>query len=81
MTTTTTLAQFEVGQTYATRSACDWDCIYSFEILARSEKTVRVRVHGKTVSRRLSIYNGAEQFKPHGNYSMAAVISADRKEA
>ena len=72
--------QFETGNTYATRSICDHDCIFSFTIATRSEKTVRVKVHGKMVSRRVSIYNGVEQFKPFGNYSMAAIISADKGE-
>ena len=30
------MAQFQVGKTYATRSACDHDCIFSFTILART---------------------------------------------
>lgn len=68
--------KFQVGRSYATRSICNYDCIYSFEILARTEKTVTVKVHGKTVRRGLSTYDGVEQFKPFGTYSMAAVISA-----
>jgi len=73
--------QFEVGKTYSTRSMCNWDCIYSFVILARTAKSVTVDVHGKTVRRGLSIYEGVEQFKPFGNYSMAAIISADKGAA
>jgi hypothetical protein len=73
-----TSATFEVGKTYATRSLCDHDCLFSFTILARTAKTVTVEVHGKTVRRGLSSYAGVEQFKPFGNYSMAAVITADK---
>lgn len=76
-----TLTKFEVGQSYATRSACDHDCIFSFVIKARTAKTVTVDVHGCEVRRGLSAYDGVEQFKPFGTYSMAAVISADQKEA
>ena len=71
--------QFQVGQTYATRSICDSECIFSFAILARTAKSVTVQVHGKTVRRGLSIWNGVEQFKPYGSYSMAATISADKR--
>lgn len=70
--------RFEVGRTYSTRSICDHDCVYSFTILARTAKSVTVEVHGKTVRRGLSIYDGVEQFKPFGSYSMAAIISADK---
>ena len=46
--------QFQVGRTYATRSICDYDCIFSFTILARTAKTVTTQIHGKTVRRGLN---------------------------
>jgi hypothetical protein len=69
--------KFEVGKTYATRSIGDHDCIFSFSILARTEKTVTVNVHGKTVRRGISLWEGVEQFKPFGTYSMCTIICAD----
>jgi len=71
------MLQFQVGKTYATRSICDYDCIFSFVILGRTAKTVTVNVHGKTVRRGLSVYENTEQFKPFGNYSMCAIVGAD----
>jgi hypothetical protein len=71
------MQQFQVGATYWTRSICDHECIYSFVILARTSKTVTVKVNGKPVRRGLSVYDGMEQFKPFGNYSMCAIIRAD----
>jgi hypothetical protein len=68
---------FKVGQTYSERSICDHNCIFSFTILARTAKSVTVNVHGNTVRRGLSVYDGIEQFKPFGSYSMCAVIGAD----
>lgn len=70
--------KFEVGEKYATRSMADYDCIYSFAILARTEKTVTVLVYGKTVCRRLRVRSGVEYFKPFGTYSMCPVIYADK---
>lgn len=75
----TTIKQFEVGKTYETRSICDHDTVYRFEILARTAKTITTKVHGKTVKRGLSVYEDAEQFKPHGSYSMCAIISANKE--
>lgn len=69
--------RFQVGHTYQTRSICDHDCIFSFTIHARTAKTVTVDVHGKRVKRGIQVWNGVEQFKPFGNYSMCAIISAD----
>jgi hypothetical protein len=72
------IIRFKVGKTYSTRSAADHDTIFSFKITARTDKQIQTIVHGKTVRRGLSIWNGVEQFKPFGSYSMAAIISADR---
>ena len=72
--------QFQVGKTYSTRSICDHECIFSFTILARTAKSVTVKVSGKIVRRGLTIYDGVEQFKPFGSYSMCAVIGADDKD-
>jgi hypothetical protein len=69
--------QFQIGRTYSTRSICDHDCIFSFTILRRTAKTVTTQVHGKTVRRGLSLWNGVEQFSPYGRYSMAPIVGAD----
>lgn len=70
------MKQFQVGQTYQVRSACDYDTIFSFTILARTAKTVTTKVHGKTARRGLQVYDDREQFKPFGTYSMCPVVSA-----
>ncbi len=74
------VTQFKVGQTYSTRSICDHECIHSFTILARTAKMVTTReahrITAKTIKRGLSVYDGREQFKPFGNYSMCAIIDA-----
>ena len=74
----TTNAQFEVGKTYFTRSACDYDCIFSFTILARTAKQVTIKKHGETVKRGIQVCDGVEEFKPFGTYSMCAIIRADK---
>lgn len=67
---------FLAGHVYSTRSICNHDCVYSFVIESRTAKSVRVWIDGKLVVRRISYYNGEEQFLPHGSYSMAPVVSA-----
>jgi hypothetical protein len=73
-----TMTRFEIGETYATRAMCDWDCIYDFTILARTAKSVTVKVRGQERRRGLKIKDGVETFKPFGTHSMCAVISADK---
>ena len=73
--------QFQVGKTYSTRSICDYECNFSFEILLRTAKSVIVTVEGRTVRRGLTIYEGVERFRPFDSYStMAAIIGADDKD-
>jgi hypothetical protein len=73
------MSQFEVGKTYATRSIGDHECIFSFTILARTAKQVTVEVHGKIVKRGVNVWEGVEEFKPFGTYSMCAVIRATKQ--
>lgn len=70
------VAQFIVGETYSCRSICDWDCIFSFKIVRRTEKTVTISYHGKEVRRTIRVADGSEQIDPHGRYSMAPVLRA-----
>lgn len=70
------MAKFEVGKTYEARSICDYDCIFKFEILRRTEKSVWVRVHGDIERRAIKVQEGVEQFSPFGNYSMSPVVRA-----
>ena len=71
--------QFEVGRTYWTRSACDYDPILSFKIVARTAKTITFEDCGKRVRRGIYVYDDIERCKPLGTYSMCPIISADRR--
>ena len=70
------MTAFEPGKTYFTRSVCDHDTIFSITVTRRTAKTIWTEC-GKTL--RVKPYNGVEQVKPHGSYSMCAVIGADRE--
>ena len=67
---------FKTGETYETRSICNYDCIFSFKILHRTAKCVWINVDGETVRRGIEVWRDAETFYPFGKYSMAAIISA-----
>jgi len=57
-------SKFEVGKTYATRSIGDHDCNFSFAILARTAKTVTIKVDGQVARRGLSIFEGRASNAP-----------------
>ena len=70
--------QFKINTTYQTRSICDYECIFSYEVVKRTAKTVTLS-NGKTC--RISVRDGVEEIKPDGSYSMCPVIKADKETA
>jgi hypothetical protein len=67
--------KFETGKTYQARSVCDYNCIIRATIVSRTAKMIQT-ADGKKF--RVTEYQGVEQFKPWGSYSMAPIISADK---
>ena len=68
--------QFIVGETYSCRSICDYECIYSFEILKRTAKCVWIKYHGEVTRRTVRLSDDVECIDPHGRYSMSPVLRA-----
>lgn len=77
---TNTPTKFEAGRTYWTRSICDSECIHRVTIEKRTAKSVWIKRNGKLTRRAVEEYEGVEQIWPHGKYSMAAIIRADKVE-
>lgn len=74
--------QFVAGQIYSTTSICDSDCVFRFEVVRRSEKSVWLKdLSGikKGVYRvKITDYHqDSETCSPLGSYSMAPTISAE----
>lgn len=67
--------EFNVGQTYSTRSTCNHDSIFSIVVTYRSPsgKTIKTAC-GKTL--RVTVWEGVEQVSPCGRYSMSPTITA-----
>jgi hypothetical protein len=67
---------FKVGNTYSCRSICDYNCIFSFEVVKRTASTVSIKSGGKIVRRKVRVFDGVECLDPHGRYSMSPVLRA-----
>lgn len=52
--------KFEVGKTYSTRSACDHECIFSFEVIKRTEKQLTLKHHNEVFKRGVYLYDGKD---------------------
>ena len=73
------MATFEVNKKYSETFICDADAVFTVEILARTAKTLKAKVHGAVKTFRIFDFDGVEAFRPFGNYSMAMIIKADGK--
>jgi hypothetical protein len=72
---------FETGKTYFGRSVCDHDCVITVKVLKRTAKTITAETARGLQTFRVSTYNGVEQVKPWGSYSMAPIVGADKVQA
>tara|TARA_R100001510_G_C7471562_1_gene87597 strand:+ start:51 stop:311 length:261 start_codon:yes stop_codon:yes gene_type:complete len=80
-TTNNEIIRFEAGRTYTTRSICDSECVFAYEIIRRTAASVWVRgINGMVVRRKIEIWEGQETCLPEGRYSMAPVIKASRRQ-
>lgn len=77
------MVQFEIGKVYECRSICDYDCVWSYTVLARTASTVTLMNHatGKVQKNRIVGYSkvcGIETVNPLGQYSMCPSLCADK---
>ena len=70
------MTTFEIGKTYETRSIGDHNCKIRVSIAARSAKFVTDH-EGKRYG--ITVWDGVEQIRPWGRYSMAPIMGADRE--
>jgi len=75
------MTKFEVGKTYQTRSACDYDCIFSFTVVSRTEKQITIKSIFEVKARKVYVVDGVEYCNPRGVFSMHPVIRANKEAA
>lgn len=68
--------QFEVGQSYSVRSYCDHNCIFTFKVVSRTAKTIKIDYHGGISTKKIKVFGNIEQIYPLGTYSMSPVLYA-----
>lgn len=67
------------------RSICDYDCVWTYKVIARTNATITIKLLGKNeeykhrINKRTSEYRKAESVYPLGNYSMCPILSADHE--
>ena len=77
--------QFIAGNIYSTSSICDSNCIFRFEVVRRSAKSVWLKdlsgiKKGVYRVKITDFHNESETCSPLGSYSMSPTISAEDVE-
>lgn len=85
MTTTTTAptVRFEAGAFASATSACDSDCVWTFEVVGRTAKFVTLKdtLSGDVTRSKVHVdRHGNESTLPFGTFSMAPVASPTRED-
>jgi len=72
-----TMKKFEVGRIYFARSLCDYNCIFSYKILRRTQKTATIKTMCGIKRRKIYVWKDVETIHPEGKFSMCPVLKAD----
>lgn len=75
------MKKFEVGKTYKCHSVCDHNCVWEYEVIARTAQMITLKddrgeVKKCRVIKDLSNMYNAEHVYPLGRYSMAPSLHA-----
>jgi hypothetical protein len=72
------MQRFEVGKTYSCRSACDYECVWNYEVVKRTDKSIMIKRLGQSVtsSRRITNWDNKECIWPMGKGSMQPILRA-----
>mgnify|MGYP007064445709 FL=1 len=74
------MKKFEVGKSYSMRSACDYNCVWTYTVTERTAQTITIsdgKVSKKCrISKDVSEYRNAETVYPLGKYSMCPSLTA-----
>lgn len=75
------MTKFTPGTIYATRSICDYNCVFSFTVVRRTAKFITIEDkfgEAKRVGVSEGYDGGYEIAYPLGKFSMAPLLRADR---
>ena len=77
------MVRFEIGKVYECRSICDYNCVWTYTVIGRTESTITIKDNntGATQKNRILGFSkqmGVETVYPLGRYSMCPSLCADR---
>lgn len=76
MKTNETTATIKAGQVLKARSVCDYNCIFTAEVIARNGSFVTVKTQGNTKRVKVMNHGDGEFIYAMGKFSMAPIFRA-----
>ncbi len=75
------MKRFETGKEYYARSACQHDCIWTFKIISRTEKRMKIEdEHGAVKTIGITAEAPRQEIAfPLGKYSLCPVLTAEKE--
>lgn len=70
------MKKFKLNTEYKAKSICDYDCIFNFRIIKRTEKTVTIATRDGEKRCKIYVFENVETIYPLGNYSMCPILRA-----
>ena len=74
------MTRFEIGKEYSCRSICDHECVWTYKVIDRTEKTITItdgkEIKNLRIIKALSEMDGRECVFPLGKYSMCPTLRA-----
>ena len=81
-TDTPTVKKFEVGKSYYCRSFCDYDCIFTIDIIERKGNKITLKSWDNSIRKKIvKVENDGVEWFRYDRYSMAPIYRADKETA
>lgn len=81
-TDTPTVKKFEVGMSYYCRSFCDYDCIFTIDIIERKGNKITLKSWDNSIRKKIvKVDNDGVEWFRYDRYSMAPIYRADKETA
>ena len=75
------MKRFEIGKKYSMTSVCNHECVWTYEVIARTACMVTLKdedgeITKCRINKKISEFRNAESVHPLGRYSFAPTLSA-----
>ena len=71
--------KFKAGNNYGARSTGDYDCVFEYSVIKRTDKSLWLQVQGELKRLKIHCSDGVEHVFPLGHYAFCPCLRADKE--